>query len=235
MNQEPTSSWVEAWELFTHQRDSLTNVLKGMKAFGLTGEDAEDLLHSFVLQRLPRIATLTENLSAQERNRYLRASFRNFVRDAQRARKRQDAALERLALELSDNAADESPGAPPLSIQSVLEQLPEDSARALSMFLGIGTSQLSIRELAHVLRTSRYTAKLLVLDGLIGAALALGEAGILSEVETEACREVILNAASIENAATSLGLTVEQVRRALQRARRAANTTLASYEGERES
>jgi DNA-directed RNA polymerase specialized sigma24 family protein len=235
MNQEPTSSWVEAWELFTHQRDSLASVLKGMQGFGLSGEDAEDLLHSFVLQRLPRIATRTEALSAEERSRYLRASFRNFVRDAQRARKRQDAALERLAIELRDDSDDNSDVTPALSVQSVLSQLPKNSARALSMFLGLGTSPMSVREIANALRTSRYAAKLLVLDGLIGGALALGEGGILSEVETEACREVILNASSIERAATSLGLTAEQVKRALQRARKTANATLAGHEGGRES
>jgi DNA-directed RNA polymerase specialized sigma24 family protein len=225
-------SWSDAWNFYKSQHESLQAIMRGMQSSGLSHEDAEDFLHSFVLDRLPRIAALTANMTESERGRYLRASLRNFVRTAVRVRQHHDVALQQISAELRASSTD-STNNPSLrfDVMPAVTQLPRDETLALRLYLGIDGPAHSIRETAEQLKKSRHTAKQLIVNGLVAAAIALGESGHLTAVDVEACREVILNGSSAAATAQKLGLTVERVRRSLQRARDWAATRIARAEG----
>lgn len=221
-------SWSDAWKLYKGEHDSLLATMRGMQGGGLSREDAEDLLHSFVLQRLPRIADLTRRMTEAERGRYLRASLRNYVRTAVRLRHHRDLALQQISAELSLTSSDKAGDAQlRVEVMPALTRLPPEETEALQLYLGIDGPPRSIREIAEQLGRSRHGAKQLIVNGLVGAAIALGENGALSPVDVEACRNIVLNGASIAETARKLAISRERVRRSLHRARDWAMARLA--------
>ncbi|MDD9942978.1 MAG: hypothetical protein OXU20_18195 [Myxococcales bacterium] len=199
-----------------------------MRSLGLGDEDAEDLLQSFIVDRMPRIAERTRDFSEADTSRYVRAAFRNFVRNSYRSTARRRGALERFAVEasplaektaLSGHVAEGSDAMSPGAVANAAKVLTPKVRRAVVLFLGIGTRSHSIREISDAMGVTRYRARQLVVDGLIGAAIALGETGRLQPIEVEAWRRLVLEGQRLPDVADALGTSEHRVRVALSEAR----------------
>ena len=231
-----STCWKEVWALFLEHGPALGRIGAALASQDsrLPAEEVTDLLHAFALERLPRIVTLTRGMASDEQGRYIRASFRNFLRTFARSYMRHEKALEQLGTVMRATSEGfqqglEDRGSARLSNQvsddfgenftTALSGLPKVQARAATMFLGLDDSSRSVREIAKDLGITRYAARLAVLDGLLGVAVLLGHRGILGDRDVEACRLIILEGCSLEEAARALRLTQHQVRSALERAR----------------
>ena len=228
-------SWNDVWALFLKYHHALHRIGTTIAARDprLPGDEIPDLLHAFALEKLPRIALLTQGMPPDEQGRYVRASYRNFLRDYARTAAGHEKSLEQLAIELSrtktmiQEGLDDSDTVHPYQISNdlreklsdALSELSMKKAKAVAMFLGLDNGPRSVREIARELHTTRYAAKHAVLDGLLGIALLLGRRGILGDREVEACRLIILDGRSVADAARILKLTQHQVRTALEIAR----------------
>ena len=218
-------NWDAVWILYRDHAAALHRIGVGLTLEDrrIPQEEARDLVHSFVLQALPRVERITATFEKDRREKYLKAAFRNFVRSWARDRVRYERALKELGDELAPRShgssrEDESiPLEKPL--EDVLPDVPAKLSRAAALFLGVSGPAHSIREIAREMRTTRYGAMKLVLDGLLAVAIRLGRKGALSDGEVESCRLVILEGRSIGDAARDLGLSSQQVRGALSRAR----------------
>jgi DNA-directed RNA polymerase specialized sigma24 family protein len=227
--------WNEVWSLFIKYGPALSRIGNTLASQNrrLPPDEISDLLHAFVLERLPRIALLTQDMAPEDQGRYVRTSFRNFLRNVARTSIRHEKSLEQLATELKstkivqDDWDDRKRGT--LSDQTATDfrekftdalcELSAEQAQAVAMFLGTDNDPRSVREIAKELRTTRYAAKRAILDGLLGVALVLGRRGVLDDREVEACQLIILEGHSITDTARALRLTQHQVRFALERAR----------------
>jgi DNA-directed RNA polymerase specialized sigma24 family protein len=208
------TSWDDVWRVAETIVPSL-NVIA--RAAGL--EDGVDLVHAFVLERLPRIVPITARMPEGEAHLYLRASFRNFLRDAYRAKNRQERALEILRSEAQSAAPDDGSTLPPNTVAEALSDLPATLARAAALFLGTDEAPKSLRDIAAILGITRYEARTAVLDGLLAIAARLGERGVLTRKQLECCRLVLLEGVPIGEAAQQMHLTHGQVVSALDQAR----------------
>lgn len=232
-----STCWEDVWALFMEHGPALGRIGAALAAQDsrLPVEEVPDLLHAFVLERLPRIAILTRGMASDEQGRYIRTSFRNFLRTFARSHTRHEKCLEQLATEMCGATGEflqslegersvhvfnqASEGLEEQTFADALSELPTELARVAAMFLGLDGSPRSIREIAKELGMTRYATRLAVLDGLLGVAILLGRRGILGDREVEACRLIILEGRSMADAAHALRLTRHQVRSALERAR----------------
>jgi DNA-directed RNA polymerase specialized sigma24 family protein len=225
-----SKDWAGVRRLWDREHEQLTIVLSAMIGFGLSREDGEDILQSFALEILPQVVEKTAGLSEADQGKYVRAALRNFVRSVLRSHNREALALARLEKEVSWTEPEPSEALDPVHLDQAIGQLPIESRRAVRAFLGIGREPTSIREIAKELGLTRYSTRKALQDGLLGAALALRQRGALSPIEAEACRRFILDGESLESVATSLGLSVHQVRQALHRARQVIAQNLGKRE-----
>ncbi|MCB9595269.1 MAG: sigma-70 family RNA polymerase sigma factor [Sandaracinaceae bacterium] len=224
-HREPT--WRDVWEILLEQRDLLGSVAAAA-ARTLGPVEANDLVHSFALEQLPRILRRTGSLDVPARDAYIRAAFRNFVRSAARTTRRQRELLNHLQhAEPPDDGHELRPTVPREDLLRALETLPTEHAQAISLFLGIEDGEQSLREIASKLEVSRYKARQLVLDGFLALAAALGIAGGLTHTELRVCDLLINHQLGIAAVAMHLSLTPHQVREALARAREVVNAQLA--------
>jgi DNA-directed RNA polymerase specialized sigma24 family protein len=232
-----SACWKDVWALFMEHGPALGRIGAALASQDprLPADEVTDLLHAFVLERLPRITILTRGMASKEQGRYIRTSFRNFLRTFARSYARHEKSLKQLATEMQGATEGFAQGLENERSVGVFSQGSEDAeektladalpglrpelAQAAAMFLGLGVSQRSIREIAKELGMTRYATRLAVLDGLLGVAMLLGRRGILGGREVEACRLIILEGRSLADAARALRLTQHQVRSALERAR----------------
>jgi DNA-directed RNA polymerase specialized sigma24 family protein len=221
------ASWHETWMLYKEHAPALLQMARAIcrndPRLGLA--DAEDLLHSFVVDRLTRVARASQTLKEEDRRRYVRAAFRNFLRSAGRNQALRAAALEQVSRELS-RADPEQPADAELEqhgfaqgLHPAIADLPLDLARPAALYLGLTGPPQSIREIAASLGLTRYLARLTIVNGLVAIAARLRARALLSDREMEAARLVLLEGNDLEGAAQSLGLTRQQVSAALARAR----------------
>lgn len=193
------------------------------RALGSLGSQLcdDDLVHAFLIERGPRLVQLMAEIEPEAKKKYLFTAFKNFVRSALRQEKRHAASVEQLAYTaiVCENA---DPALAPFTEQALsgaVSALSRDVARAAGLFLGVHGSSSSIRQISELFGISRYTARLYVLDGVLGAAIHLGHFGALTDRQVEACRYVIIEGKTPSIAAGSLGITVTQVQSALSTAR----------------
>jgi DNA-binding CsgD family transcriptional regulator len=213
----PDPIWQEVWTLLQEEGPALAKIARAQSKV-----DHEDLVHAFFLEKVPKVVELVADLSPANRSAYVRSAFRNFVRSAARDEKRHSSALERLANEFVVTL-----GAPghvgaaidPTQLRSALSLLPTSCAQASRLFLGLDGPPRSLRQIASALGTSRHTARIAVLDGLLAAAIALEHTGVLSPREVESCRLVLLEGSSVEASAMQLNVSPHQVRSAIESAR----------------
>lgn len=197
--------------------------LSGLLA--LSDEEPADVVQEFTLEKLPSVVSHAEQLSLgdAETGRYVRASFRNFLRDRARRARVLRHSWEALREELrhgdpqedTDRRVEEDP----LQLRNF--PLPQPHQQALARFFGLGVEARSIREIAKELSVSRHAARLLVLDGVLAITAALGHRAVLTDRQSEACRLVLVEGLSWNDAADRLGITEHQARKAVREARRA--------------
>lgn len=216
-----SQSWDRVWLAYERYADDVRRIAQ---AIAPDGESDEDLVHTFVLDRLPDIVERIEALPEPERRSYVRASFRNFVRSARRTATRSRRALETLGRELDVHT--EAPGHDVLPVDHALRQVPERLAAPLRRFLGVGCPSQSVRQLAEELAMTRHSARLAVLDGFLALAARLGERGALTSRELAVCELLLLQGVDAEHAASELGITRQQVKQALSRARSLVSASL---------
>jgi DNA-directed RNA polymerase specialized sigma24 family protein len=231
MNQklDEDKRWHEIWDLYKEHGPALFLISRAIcrQDPRLGPEDAEDLVHSFVLDRLPRVAEASRGLPQDSRRQYLRASFRNFLRSAARERSRHATALDQLSRAFghvqpeSRADIDKETLASPAEVHAEVVDLPPDLLRPAALYLGISGPPQSIRNIARSLNLTRYLTRLAVIDGLVAIAVQMRARGLLSDRELEAARLVLLEGRDMEEAARRLRLTTQQVRGALGRARTA--------------
>lgn len=229
----PDLRWEAAWALVEQYRATLLRIATTGARVGtlMPGDEAEDVLHAFMLDRAPHVARIVEALPSEQRAAYVVAAFRNFVRRTLRARRRQERALEYLAIEFQFRPpnASEPDGAGEVdgrllnewSLREVLAGPRGEAvaAQAAAMYFGIRGAPQSLRQIAQALKLSRYAARIAVLDGLMIVTLQLAQGGGLSSSEAEACRLLVVEGWDPESVARAVRLTRHQVRRALERAR----------------
>lgn len=221
--------WRDTWQLYKEHGPALLRIATAIchQDTRLASDEAEDLVHSFVVDRLPRVAEASRLLPVDERHRYIRASFRNFLRSAARGQGRHVAALKQLEQELIHTSQESADQVKPddtsllADVRAAIHDLPPDLVQPAALYLGIGGPRQSIREIARKLKRTRYLTRLAVLNGLIAIAARLRARDLLSDREMEAARLVLLEGQGLEHAARSLGLTRQQVHSALERARQA--------------
>jgi DNA-directed RNA polymerase specialized sigma24 family protein len=214
-----SENWPAVWGALEAERAEFVRIIRAMLGPGHSKDAAEDLLHSFALEILPRVLARAAGWTEEERGRYLRAALRNFVRSAHRTHARQERALAVLASEVMSEPVDSTEALDPTLLARAIEFLPPRSGLAVRAFLGVEGEPRSIREIAKQLGLTRYATRTLVQDGMLGAAILLRRTGVLSPLEVEACRRLILDGQEPESVARSLALPLVRIRRALERAR----------------
>lgn len=205
--------WKALYESIRHQSPGWRAIAK---RWGATDEDAEDLMQSFFLDRLPEIAPIVSHLDSDRRARYIAGAFRNFVIDAARARSRHERALALLASAEGEGHEDLSFDASALN--AAVQRLPPRMARAVRAYLGVDGPTESIREIAIAEDVSRHTARQLVLDGILLAAASLGESGAVDPRDLRITAK-LLRGEGRASVAASERMTEPQVEHALRRAR----------------
>lgn len=205
------SAWQRAWLAAVQYQDFLRLLATRYRQLVASdgAEDADDLLQSFLIERLPRIVEVLEHLSASEQEHYLVASFRNFARSHRRSVQRYQRALGGLARQPSPN--EEPPFDASLDHGSVRSEL--------GAFLRSGATRASLRAIADEFGITRYEARKRIVDASLALAVELGESDLLAPREVAVCRLVLLAGLSPSETADALGITDAQVRRALSVAR----------------
>lgn len=223
--------WKEVWDLYRRHAPALHRVAAATCSTDprLGPDEARDLVHSFVVDRLARVVAASRALPEEHRQRYLLAAFRNFLRSAARSHHRHAIALDRLAREFPAGSAEEHAPEPAVDASAVdraLADVRPELVAAVRLFFGLDGRPHSIRQIAAALQTTRYLARLAVIDGLVAIAARLEARGMLSDRELQAARAVLLEGREMEEAAQAIGLTRQQVRRALDRARAAVDARI---------
>lgn len=177
----------------------------------LGSEDAEDLFQEFFSDRLPRIVGRLSNLEPQYREAYLEVSFRNFVKSHLRRAARYKRALDAISREAPEPAGETVP-----SVDAATLLGERDVPALVVEFFTRGTS---IRSLADKFGVSRHQARKMVVDGALLLVLRGTVRGGLSDRQRAVGRALLLEGAKLEEAATALGITENEARRALAAAR----------------
>jgi hypothetical protein len=218
MDSQPSlPGWENAWKAVAKYDRFLRHLARRYRAVLVAegSEDADDLLHAFLVDRLPRVADRLDSLATEEqREKYLAVAFLNFARDHRRATLRYRRALR----EFGEEAPDKTPASAraPRPLPSV--RVPLDPV--LRAFFGGDSSASSIRRVAQELGISRYAARKAIVDGALVLVVQLGRQAVLSTRQVDVCEQVLLHGTSITETAGYLGLTETQVRQALTSARK---------------
>lgn len=208
----------DPWQLLNENPWLLTELARFLRTLRVSEQDAEDVLQAFVLDRLPRLSSRLDALPASARISYLRTVLRNFVTDIRRAAAREDRALSSFASAPPHMAQNQDSGITEKDL--AFEQIAEPRASYVRSFLGIDGPEMSLRQIASNVGSSRHAVRSEIIDGLLALALRAGQSGALTPLETNVCELILLSGESVESAAATLGVTTAQARHALNNARR---------------
>jgi len=196
--------------------------------------EANDLLQSFIADRLPALARRLLISPVADESAYLRVSLRYFVLDEFDRQARYERGIETLrsALEFEPGPSSFAESVPSIAdaVWSELSGRNSTAARAARLYLLGGTENetSSIRAIASRLKVSRHGARKALVEGLLGLAVLLGVHGELTAREVDAVRRVILDGRTPATAAEILGITTNDVRRSLARARAVVERSMES-------
>ena len=183
--------------------------------------DSDDLLHAFLVDRMPQVSSVVIRLPESERIPYIQTSFRNYCRDQQRRLRYQRRALELFAAEAKPDAR----LVPRIELSTLTTSLPPLLRRAVRGFFGADSSPQSIRELARKLGISRRAAESAIVDGILLLADQLGTAGALDPTDLQIV-SALINGQTEHDIARTLGLRITEVRAAVRRAREQVRNSL---------
>ncbi len=190
--------------------------------------EVADIVHSFITGKLPQLVKHILVASPENEQAYVNTALRQFVIDQWRREVRSERALDAYSAEQQRQGETFHEDQLAISITpDLMRRLTPSRAEALRLFLGVDGPPRSIREIAEALNETRHGARSLVIEGILSVAAALSVQGALSEREVDACYRVLLEGRTVEDAARILGLTSNEVRRALQRARSTVEHSLA--------
>ena len=203
--------------------EAVYQALSARLPLGTERQDAEDVVHGFMLDRMHHVAEVVTRIpESDKRLAYIRASFRNYAAD----RRRREAKHERL-LRHVDTAWAHAASADPfaserdphtLSVDAAIVRLPRRLRAATRAHLGVGRPTASLREIATELNISRYAARAAVVEGLILVASALGRSGAIDSDDLEVAARFIRGETEAQIAAQGYS-TVAHVRAAMRRVR----------------
>lgn len=205
-------------EGYVKYRRLLMSALSTMARRGYAAPPAEglDLVHDFFLEAWPG---LTERYDPS-RARFTSYLLGAFIRFARPRIVRSVARREALGLVeeyVSTRIRTEEQVQEKLAesaVRAALRQLPKSDRRILLDRLGRGVSE---RRLADELGTTRYRAREMSAEALVRLALALGERGQIPERDWPVARALWQERRTLKDAATLLGIEVDEARSARQR------------------
>lgn len=213
------AGWDEVWKFYRRHEESLRLTALGF-SMEATMEDHRDILHGFVLERLPRAVAHSRDLTHAKAGRYVRASLRNYCRDAVRRGATQQRILTALESEAPKPTATPEDVAVDTEVLDVVASLAPDLARAVGDFLGLHGPPRSSREIAKSLGTSRYQAENYVIDGMAAVVLAFDLSAGLSQLDAKISRRFFLAEQSTTEITNEMKTTEAQVKGAIQRTRK---------------
>lgn len=225
MGDDAEKDWDRAWELYDEYGDTLLAVAQTLTGEG-TPAEARDLVHGFALEKLPRLGWLTRDFDDEEVEAYLVSAIRNFVYDEHRKADRRERRLEDFQ-SFPSAEADSSiernvePDRFMNAVRDAAEKLSHEQRRALQLFLGLEGEPTSIRGVSRQMNASRYRARKLVQEALLGILSQLEGQQLLEEQQVRASRLVILQGMDWDEAAKLVGTTKHRLKETLRAAREA--------------
>jgi DNA-directed RNA polymerase specialized sigma subunit len=209
---------INNWSVYLDNRDVFAGVLRSTG--GWTVADGLDVIHDFVIDRLPDALKSYD----PERGKIKNWLFIVFLRYAKR-RKLELVSWSKRKIDLdsipelpSQNANIDKSFFSYLQnkITSKMEGLDKEHKMALVTYFGEESESGNIRALARKFKWSRYKAEQKVLEGLAMLSAQLNENSLLSDTEQSVCRSYFSDKKPWEEIAKAIGMSEHQARMVLK-------------------
>jgi RNA polymerase sigma factor (sigma-70 family) len=203
----------QAWSIYAKHLHVLHAALRGAGRLGIL--EGMDLVHDFVLERLPR-ALASYNPQVGPIEPWLFAVFRRYLNRCLR----EEAAARRGWLSLEpweDSIPAKADTAEVLSparldrVREALRKLPDELRSVLLAYFGRGPGSGNERALSRMLHLSRYTVRQRLLTAMNDLAAQLEGEDFFSQEELRACRDCLVERKGRDDIAAELGKTREEV------------------------
>jgi hypothetical protein len=202
----------QAWQVYGQHLSVLQSALHGIGGLGVL--DATDLLHDFLVDRLPSaLASYDPQVGPIEP--WLYAVFRRYVNRCLRedavSRKKWSSlhGWEGAIKGTTDKTEPLSPGLVAY-VRDALARLPDQMRLVLLAYFGTGGDSGSERALARMLHVSRYAVRRQLLIALCDLATQLRDTRLFSAKELRACQDRLVESRKWEDIATDIGTSRDE-------------------------
>lgn len=220
----------QAWSVYLEHQGVFASVLKSISPLQIA--DGMDLVHDFVIERLPQ-ALASYDPDVGPIRPWLSVVFQRYARRrlAERASlQKRCLSLESLGgIILPQSDSDRTPSLEQQqSIEDAFKELPDESRSILFAYFGNGPESGNFRALARRFNLSRHRAQQSFFLALGSLAERLEGKGVLSREEIRICRAHLISGQSFAEIAECFGETEDEIRSLLRSALATLGAALSS-------